>query len=50
MLTLEAARKLDVNLVLANLMIGSLMLVLGNILADILLLKLDPRISKNQLV
>jgi peptide/nickel transport system permease protein len=50
MLTLEAARKLDVNLVLANLMIGSVMLVLGNILADILLLKLDPRISKNQLV
>jgi peptide/nickel transport system permease protein len=50
LLTLEAARKLDVNLVLANLMIGSFMLVLGNILADILLLKLDPRISKNQLV
>ena len=43
-LTLEAARKLDVNLVLANLLIGSIMLVLGNLIADILLTKLDPRV------
>jgi peptide/nickel transport system permease protein len=42
-LTLEAARKLDVNLVLANLLLGSMMLVLGNLLADLLLYKLDPR-------
>ncbi len=43
-LTLEAARKLDINLVLANLLIGSVMLVLGNLLADLLLLKLDPKV------
>ncbi len=42
-LTLEAARKLDVNLVLANLLIASFMLVLGNLLADLLLRKLEPR-------
>ncbi len=43
-LTLEAARKLDVNLVLANLLLGSLMLVLGNLLADLLLIWIDPRL------
>jgi peptide/nickel transport system permease protein len=48
-LTLEAARKLDINLVLANLLLGSLMLVLGNLLADILLLKVDPRLRATQL-
>lgn len=49
LLTLEAARKLDVNLVLANLLLGSIMLVLGNMLADFLLLKLDPRSANAQL-
>lgn len=44
-LTLEAARKLDMNLVLANLLLGSIMLVLGNLLADLLLTKVDPRIK-----
>lgn len=48
-LTLEAARKLDVNVVLANLLLGSLMLVLGNMLADLLLLKVDPRLKATQL-
>lgn len=48
-LTLEAARKLDVNVVLANLLLGSLMLVLGNMLADLLLLKVDPRLKASQL-
>ncbi len=48
-LTLEAARKLDINLVLANLLLGSLMLVLGNLVADILLLKVDPRLRATQL-
>ncbi len=48
-LTLEAARKLDINLVLANLLLGSLMLILGNMLADILLLKVDPRLRASQL-
>jgi peptide/nickel transport system permease protein len=48
-LTLEAARKLDVNLVLANLLLGSFMLVLGNMLADLLLLKVDPRMEASQL-
>lgn len=48
-LTLEAARKLDINLVLANLLLGALMLVLGNLLADLLLLKVDPRMRGAQL-
>ncbi len=48
-LTLEAARKLDINLVLANLLLGSLVLVLGNLIADILLLKVDPRLRAAQL-
>lgn len=48
-LTLEAARKLDINLVLANLLLGSLVLVLGNLIADILLLKVDPRLRATQL-
>lgn len=48
-LTLEAARKLDINLVLANLLLGSLVLVLGNLIADILLLKVDPRLRASQL-
>lgn len=48
-LTLEAARKLDVNVVLATLLLGSFMLVAGNLLADILLLKVDPRMRATQL-
>lgn len=48
-LTLEAARKLDVNLVLANLLLGSVMLVLGNLLADLLLIYVDPRLKSRQI-
>ncbi len=48
-LTLEAARKLDVNLVLANLLLGSIMLVLGNLLADLLLIYVDPRLRSKQI-
>ncbi len=48
-LTLEAARKLDINIVMANLLIGSVMLLLGNLLADILLTRVDPRVSLQQI-
>ena len=42
-LILEAVMKSDINLVMASLMIGTIMLVLGNLLADILLKLVDPR-------
>ena len=44
-LTLEAARKLDVNLTMVNLMIGATMLIVGNLIADLLLKIADPRIK-----
>ena len=43
-LILEAVMKSDINLVMASLMIGSFMLILGNIIADILLKITDPRV------
>ena len=43
-LILEAVMKSDINLVMASLMIGSVMLVLGNLIADILLILTDPRV------
>ena len=43
-LILEAVMKSDINLVMASLMIGAFMLVLGNLIADILLIITDPRI------
>ncbi len=43
-LILEAVLKSDINLVMASLMIGSFMLIIGNILADILLKLTDPRV------
>ena len=43
-LILEAVMKSDINLVMASLMMGSIMLVLGNLLADILLIITDPRV------
>ncbi len=43
-LILEAVLKSDINLVMASLMIGSIMLILGNIIADILLKITDPRV------
>lgn len=44
-LTLDGVLTKDMNLVMASLMLGALMLVLGNLLADILLKMADPRIS-----
>lgn len=45
-LILEAVMKSDINLVMASLMMGTIMLVLGNLLADILLMITDPRIRR----
>ena len=44
-LILEAVLKSDINLVMASLMIGTTMLVLGNLIADILLKIVDPRVE-----
>lgn len=44
-LILEAVMQSDINLVMASLMIGTTMLILGNILADILLKFTDPRVK-----
>ena len=46
-LILEAVMKSDINLVMASLMIGSIMLIVGNLIADILLKLVDPRVSLN---
>lgn len=43
-LVLEAVIKSDINLVMASLMMGAIMLILGNLIADILLIITDPRI------
>jgi len=43
-LILEAVLKSDINLVMASLMMGAVMLILGNLIADILLILTDPRI------
>jgi peptide/nickel transport system permease protein len=45
-LTLEAARRMDVNLIMFNLLLGTIMLMLGNSFADWLLRKVDPRIKR----
>ncbi len=44
-LILEAVLKSDINLVMASLMIGTIMLIAGNLLADILLKVVDPRVE-----
>lgn len=44
-LILEAVMKSDINLVMASLMIGTVMLIIGNLIADILLKFVDPRVS-----
>lgn len=44
-LTLEGVLTKDINLVMASLMLGAVMLILGNLLADILLKLADPRIT-----
>lgn len=45
-LILEAVLRSDINLVMASLMIGAIMLVAGNLIADILLIITDPRIRE----
>lgn len=44
-LTLQAVLTKDINLVMASLMLGAVMLIAGNLLADILLKVVDPRIT-----
>lgn len=44
-LTLEAVQTKDMNLVMASLMLGAVMLIAGNLFADILLKFTDPRIT-----
>lgn len=46
-LVLDAVLRSDINLVMASLMIGTIMLVLGNLFADILLRLVDPRVRNN---
>lgn len=45
-LILEAVLKSDINLVMASLMMGAIMLIAGNLIADILLIMSDPRIRE----
>ena len=47
-LILEAVMKSDINLVMASLMMGTIMLILGNLIADILLMIADPRIRTSR--
>lgn len=44
-LTLEAVLTKDMNLVMASIMLGGVMLIFGNLIADILLKFVDPRIT-----
>ncbi|MBZ0186471.1 MAG: ABC transporter permease, partial [Candidatus Obscuribacterales bacterium] len=44
-LTLEGVLTKDMNLVMAALMLGALMLIIGNLFADVLLKITDPRIT-----
>ena len=46
-LVLDAVMRSDINLVMASLMIGTIMLILGNLIADILLRLVDPRVRVN---
>ena len=47
-LILEAVMKSDINLVMASLMMGTVMLIAGNLIADILLMITDPRLKRGQ--
>jgi peptide/nickel transport system permease protein len=44
-LTLDGVLTKDMNLVMASLMMGAVMLIVGNLLADVLLKYVDPRIT-----
>ncbi|MDY7012814.1 MAG: ABC transporter permease, partial [Cyanobacteriota bacterium] len=48
-LILDAVRRQDLYLVMGSLMMGSVMLILGNLLADLLLKAVDPRIKLENL-
>lgn len=48
-LILEAVRNQDLYLVMASLMMGAVMLIVGNLLADLLLKAVDPRIKLENL-
>jgi peptide/nickel transport system permease protein len=48
-LTLEAVTNQDLYLVMASLMMGATMLIVGNLLADLLLKAVDPRIKLEDL-
>jgi peptide/nickel transport system permease protein len=48
-LTLEAVTNQDLYLVMASLMMGAAMLIVGNLLADLLLKAIDPRIKLEDL-
>src|ERR687886_777917 len=48
-LILQAVKDLDLYLVMASLMVGALMLIVGNLLADLLLKVVDPRIRLENL-
>jgi peptide/nickel transport system permease protein len=48
-LILEAVQNKDLYLVMASLMIGAFMLIVGNLLADLLLKAVDPRIKLENL-
>ncbi|HBL11396.1 MAG TPA: ABC transporter substrate-binding protein, partial [Cyanobacteria bacterium UBA11162] len=48
-LILQAVTAQDIYLVMASLMMGAMMLILGNLLADLLLKAVDPRIRLKDL-
>lgn len=48
-LLLQSVQSFDVNVVMAGLLIGALMLIVGNLLADLVLLWIDPRIRADSL-
>ncbi len=47
-LILESVRSYDINVVMASLLLGSVMLILGNLVADLLLQIVDPRIRADR--
>jgi len=48
-LTLEAVTNLDLYLVMASLMMGATMLIVGNLWADLLMKAVEPRIKLEDL-
>lgn len=48
-LILDGVRSMDIHLVMGSVLIGSVMLLIGNLVADVALLALDPRIDFERL-